>query len=48
MDDEDLNDTIPLVDVPDAGVPENILADPLKEMDEVATNQVLLEKYLWY
>ena len=47
MGDEDLDDTIPL-SVSDAGEPENIIANPLKEMDEEPTNQVLLEKYLWY
>ena len=47
MGDEDLDDTIPL-SVSDAGEPENIIANPLQEMDEEPTNQVLLEKYLWY
>ena len=50
LDDEDLDDTIPL-SVSDAGEPENIVANPLnplEEMEAEATNQVLLEKYLWY
>ena len=34
-----------------AGEPENIVANPLnpvEEMEAEATNQVFLEKYLWY
>ena len=50
LEDEELDDTIPL-SVSDAGEPENIVANPLnplEEMEAEATNQVLLEKYLWY
>ena len=44
LDDEDLDDTIPL-SVSDAGEPENIMVDenPVEEMDKPATHQVLLD-----
>ena len=50
LEDEELDDTIPL-SISDAGEPENIVANPLnpvEEMEAEATNQVFLEKYLWY